>query len=104
MKKPIHRILSMFLLLSMLLGMLPAGGMMRAYATETETVAAETEESTEVHAVTEESTTEPEAEEAQTTAPEDSPEPDASEKEGTEESELLDETEPHAVHRRVPGV
>ena len=94
MKKRIYRILSLFLLLALLLGMLPAGGMMRANAAETETVAAETEGSTEVPAVTEESTSEPEAEEAQATAPEDSPEPDALEKEGTEESEPLDETEP----------
>ena len=60
MKKPIHRILSLMLLLALLLGMLPAGGATRAYATETETVAAETEESTEVPAETEETTTETE--------------------------------------------
>ena len=94
MKKRIHRILSLLLLLALLLGMLPAGGATRAYATETETVAAETEESAEVPAVTEESTTEPEAEEAQATAPEDSPEPDVSEKEESEESEPLEETAP----------
>ena len=61
MKKHIHRILSLFLLLALLLGMLPAGGAMRAYATETETVAAETEESTEVPAAAAETTTETEA-------------------------------------------
>ncbi len=61
MKKHIHRILSLFLLLALLLGMLPAGGAMRAYATETETVAAETEESTEVLAAAAETTTETEA-------------------------------------------
>ena len=94
MKKRIHRILSLMLLLALLLGMLPAGGATRAYATETETVVAETKESVEVPAVTEESTTEPEAEEAQVTAPEDSPEPDVSEKEESEESEPLEETAP----------
>lgn len=94
MKKRIHRILSLLLLLALLLGMLPAGGATRAYAAKTEAVAAETEESTEVPAVTEESTSEPEAEEAQATALEDSPEPDALEKEGSEEPEPLDETEP----------
>ena len=61
MKKHVHRILSLFLLLALLLGMLPAGGAMRAYATETETVAAETEESTEVPAAAAETTTETEA-------------------------------------------
>ena len=60
MKKPIHRILSLMLLLALLLGMLPAGGATRAYATETETVDVETEESTEVLAETEETTTETE--------------------------------------------
>ena len=94
MKKRIHRILSLFLLLALLLGMLPVGGATRAYATETETVAAETEESTEVPAVTEESTSEPEAEETQATDPEVGPGPDALEKEESEESEPLDETEP----------
>ena len=61
MKKPVNRILPLLLLLALLLGMLPAGGMMRAYATETETVAAEAEENTEAPTVTEEPTSETEA-------------------------------------------
>ena len=61
MKKPVNRILPLLLLLALLLGILPAGGMMRAYATETETVAAEAEENTEGPTVTEEPTSETEA-------------------------------------------
>ena len=61
MKKPVNRILSLLLLLALLLGMLPAGGMMSAYATETETVTADAEEHTEVPTVTEEPTSEIEA-------------------------------------------
>ena len=72
MKKRIHQLLSLVLLLFLLLGMIPAVGMMRAYATETETIAAEAVESTVVPAETEETTTETEASmitQAETTEP-----------------------------------
>lgn len=61
MKKPTRRILSLFLFLALLIGMLPVSGTLRTFASEAETVAAETEESTEVPAAAVETTTETEA-------------------------------------------
>ena len=97
MKKHTNRILSLLLLLALLVGMLPASGAFRAYATEAETVAAETEEATEVPAVTEEHTEETEAEEPPFTEEEPTIEPEApadDENEASEETELTVETEP----------
>ncbi len=54
MQKRLKRTLSLLLLLALLLGILPTSGAFRAYAAETETVAAETEETTEVSAAAEE--------------------------------------------------
>ena len=70
MRKHMHRILCLLLLLSLLLGMLPAGGMMKAYATEAEPVAAETEEASGATAVTEKPITETEAKEPISDTPE----------------------------------
>lgn len=94
MKKHIHRILSLLLFLALLIGMLPVSGTLRTFAAETETVAAETEESTEIPAVTEETTAETDV--TMTTEPEPSAEEECemSETDGpTEATEQPDEAE-----------
>ena len=58
MQKQLKRTLTLLLLLALLLGIVPTGSAFRAYAAETETVAAETEETTEVSAAAEEPTPE----------------------------------------------
>lgn len=98
MKKHTNRILSLLLLLALLVGMLPASGAFRAYATEAETVAAETEEATEVPAVTEEHTEEAEAEEPPSTEADPTTEPEApadDEYKASEETEPLKEDDPY---------
>lgn len=96
MKNHKNRILSLLLLLALLVGMLPASGAFRAYATESETVAAETEEATEAPAVAEEHTEEVEAEEPPLTDAEPTTEPEApadDENGETEDTEPSDEAE-----------
>ena len=98
MKKHTNRILSLLLFLALLVGMLPASGAFRAYATEAETVAAETEEATEVPAVTEEHTEEAEAEEPPSTEADPTTEPEApadDEYKASEETEPLKEDDPY---------
>ncbi|MBR6120097.1 MAG: Cys-Gln thioester bond-forming surface protein, partial [Oscillospiraceae bacterium] len=84
MKKRIRRILSLLLFLALLFGMLPSSGMMKVYATETEPVAAGTEESTEVPAMTGETTSGTEA--SPSSESETEAEPEASAEEDTEPS------------------
>ena len=91
MKKRTNCILSLLLLLALLVGILPASGAFRAYATETETVAAETEDATEVPAVTDEHTEETEAEEPPFTEEEPTIEPEAPTDEENEEPEETDQ-------------
>lgn len=62
MQKQLKRTLTLLLLLALLLGIVPTGSAFRAYAAETETVTAETEETTEVSAAAEEPTPESEEE------------------------------------------